>query len=83
MYIFLMFKGPLCDAKDLECVTKTKKTKVDTSSCLKPCSGLIINTSQFREKKNIEELFPTFGDYNKYKKITKYPSNKNGNNQIL
>ena len=36
------FKETLCTSpQDLDCVNKVK---VDTSSCLKPCSGLIITT---------------------------------------
>ena len=53
--------------------------KVDTSSCLKPCSGLIV-TSFYKseQKKNLETLFPIFGEYEIYKKVTTYPAASNG-----
>ena len=56
------------------------KTKVDTSSCLKACSGLIISTFSKTEKnqhwKNLKSIFK---NYDNYKKITSYPSGYHGN----
>ena len=62
--------------QELEC---TNNVKVDTSSCLKPCSGLIV-TSFYKSqlKKELATLFPIFGDYNLYKKVTTHPSVANG-----
>ena len=48
---------------------------VDTSTCRRSCSGLVttgFNTIQEPDK--LKNLFPIIGDYNKYKKITPYPS---------
>ena len=47
---------------------------VDTSNCLNPCSGLIVTTfTHTKEDRKLEELFPVFEDYNKYKIMTSYP----------
>ena len=53
--------------------------KIDTSSCLKPCSGLII-TSFAKSAKHIDlhTWSPFMDEYNNYKKITRYPSGYNG-----
>ena len=46
-----------------------------TTSCLKPCSGLIVTSFSKSEWNNeLDYLLPIFGDYNKYKKVTQYPS---------
>ena len=73
-----IFKETLCtSSQELEdCVNNVK---VDTSSCLKPCSGLIVTSFVKSElKKNLETLFPIFGQYKLYKKVTTYPSLANG-----
>ena len=45
--------------------------KVDTSNCLKPCSGLIVTSFSKSEKnKDLDALFSTSGFYDKYKKVT-------------
>ena len=55
----------------MECVNNIK---VDTSGCLKPCSGLIVTSVIKSDKnRNLEELLPYVDDYVNYKKITKYP----------
>ena len=68
-----VFQETLCTSpQELECV---KNVEVDTSSCLKPCSGLIVTSFYKSElKKDLETLFPIFGEYNNYKKVTTYPS---------
>ena len=74
--MFYVFQEPLCTAKELECV---ENIKADTSLCLKPCSGLIVNNFYKSElNENLETLFPIFGKYNNYKKVTPYPSGQNG-----
>ena len=51
------------------------QVKVDTSSCLKPCSGLIVTSfAKSKLENDLETLFPIFGQYNQYKRITTYPS---------
>ena len=53
---------------------------VDNSKCkcLKSCSGLIVTSYTFYDlNKNLEDLLPTIGRYNHYKKITKHPSGYN------
>ena len=71
-----IIQEPLCTFHELECVNKMK---VDTSSCLKPCSGLIV-TSLIKSdsEKKLENLLPNYAAYNKYKKITQYPSGSDG-----
>ena len=62
----------LCTSTKLECVDKIK---VNTSICMKPCSGLIVTgVSKYELKENnVEEIKTVFSsvfeDYNKYKKI--------------
>ena len=61
----------ICSERDMECVNNIF---VDTSNCLNPCSGLIVTTfSQTKEDRKLEELFPVYEDYNKYKTLTTYP----------
>ena len=67
----------LCtSSKELDCV---KNIKVDTTSCLKPCSGLIVTSFyKSRPENNLETLIEIFGEYNLYKKVTTYPFAANG-----
>ena len=63
--------------KKLECVNNVI---VDTVSCLKPCSGLLVTSfSKSNDNKNLDDLFPFLKAYNYYKKITPYPSGYYGN----
>ena len=63
--------------EQLECVNKTK---VDTSGCMKSCSGLIITTfSKNENNKHWQNLKSVFKKYDNYKKITSYPSGYHGN----
>ena len=62
-----MIKEPLCSTEQMECVNNIK---VDTSGCLKPCSGLIVTSVIKSDKnRNLEELLPYVNDYVNYKKI--------------
>ena len=55
------------------------QVQVDTSSCLKPCSGLIVTSfAKSEQHKDLDTLFPIFGEYNLFKKVTEYPSGANG-----
>ena len=75
---YIIYQENLCNSlQELDCVNKIK---VDTSSCLKPCSGLIV-TSFYKSKleNDLQTLFPIFGQYKRYKKVTTYPSVANGN----
>ena len=57
-----------------------EKIKFDTSNCLKPCSGFIVTSFYKSErKKNLDDLFPIYGAYNIFKKITQNPSGYTGN----
>ena len=48
--------------------------KIDTSSCLKPCSGLIVTSfSKSKLENDLETLFPIIREYNFYKRVTRYP----------
>ena len=73
-----IFQETLCSSpQELDCV---KNMKVDTSSCLKPCSGLVVTSFAKSElKTDLEALFPILGDYSTYKKLTSHPSGANGN----
>ena len=66
-------QDPVCSSlKYLQCMGKTN---VHSSTCLKPCSGLIITSFMKSEQtKNFQDHLPFIGSYNKYKKITEYPS---------
>ena len=73
-------KEPACSLQKIaECVNKIP---VDTSSCIKPCSGLIV-TSFFKSEKNknLELLYPkVWRPYNIFKTISAYPSGLIGKN---
>ena len=57
-----------------------KKLDVNSSSCLKPCSGLIVTSfSKTAAPNGLENLAPLLKDYDKYKKITEYPRGQSGN----
>ena len=78
LYVLKMiFKETLCTSpQELDCVNNVK---VDTSSCLKPCSGLIVTSfAKSKLENDLETLFPILGHYNDYKKVTTYPSGANG-----
>ena len=66
------FKEPFCSAQKLDCVDKIS---VDTSSCMKPCSGLIVTSFTKSEKsKNVELYYPKiWRQYNNFKTISSYP----------
>ena len=56
-----------------------KGVNIDSSSCLKPCSGLIVTSfSKTAVTKGSENLVPIVNAYNKYKTITDYPRGQNG-----
>ena len=63
----------------LECVNNII---VDTSECLKPCSGLIVSSFSkhipHQDNEIIENLHLIMRDYNRYKKITRYPAGFDG-----
>ena len=67
---------PFCNDSGIKCASETKVT---TSSCLKPCSGFIINGfSKSDMTKSLENVFPVFESYDDYKKITPFPSSDKG-----
>ena len=64
--------------EELECVNKVND---ETSSCLKPCSGLLVNSFSKVDwvlTKGMKKLKPILENYNNYKKITGHPSGENG-----
>ena len=63
---------PICSVQKLECVDKIQ---VDTSTCMKPCSGLIVTSFAKSEKhKDLQLLYPKkLTQYNNYKTISTYP----------
>ena len=72
MLLYKIFKEPLCPAQMLECVNKIQ---VDTSSCMKPCTGLIVTSFDKSENhKDLQLLYPkVLTQYNNYKTISEYP----------
>ena len=66
------FQTPLCLSGDLQCVNNVK---VESASCLKPCSGMIV-TSFAKSNQNVkmDNFFLFLQDYNNFKTITSYPS---------
>ena len=53
--------------------------KSDDSICLKPCSGLIVTSYTRVETNNdIQDISAIFKTYNKYKRITQFPSRYKG-----
>ena len=72
-YSDTFFQESVCSPqKIVECVDKIP---VDTSSCIKPCSGLIV-TSLFKSEKSkdLELLYPRlWRPYNNFKKNSTYP----------
>ena len=71
------FQEPLCTANKLDCV---KSVKVETSSCTPSCSGLILASfSKVDFNKNLDSLIPQeIETYNKYKKLTPFPTGFKG-----
>ena len=67
------FKEPFCSPEGQKCL---EEIKVNTSSCLKPCSGLIVTSLSKSEKaKDVETFYPILiKPYNIYKKITRAPT---------
>ena len=56
-----------------------KNIIVDTSHCLKPCSGLIVRSfSKSKLNGNMEDLPIFIRDYDNYKKRTLYPLRYSG-----
>ena len=77
LVLLIIFKDPICSPLEIKCVNSVK---VNTSNCLKPCSGLIITTlSKTEQNRDLETLFPIFNDYDNYKMITMYPDGQPGN----
>ena len=64
---------PHCSAEKLACVNTIP---VDTSSCIKPCSGLIVTSfDKSMELKDLKIFYPKIlKNYNNFKTISSYPS---------
>ena len=66
-----LIQDPTCSVKDFECVNSVE---VDTSSCLKHCSGLIVTSfSKSELSRKLDNTSPMIRSYEKYKKITLSP----------
>ena len=71
--VLRIIQDPVCvSSLALQC---TRKSEVDISNCLHPCSGLVVASFQKEDVvRNLEKLFPLVIDgYNKYKIITQVP----------
>ena len=68
----------------MKCV---EDVKVNSTSCLPPCSGLFVTSfSKFKPEEKLVAVFPEAENYNKYKKITQHPegfSSKNIETKIF
>ena len=74
--IYLLIQETLCTSKDNECVSKIES---DDSFCLKPCSGLIVTSFTRLDANNaVQDVAAIYKTYNKYKKVTQYPSRYKG-----
>ena len=67
-----LIQVPLCSRKNMNCV---QSLKLDFSSCILPCSGLVLTSFAKQENsKNIEESLPEeFHFYQIYKKHLPFP----------
>ena len=63
----MISKEPLCTANQLDCVSKTK---VDTSSCWKPCSGFFVTSFTKIGQKKVESYYQISEAYGNYKLVT-------------
>ena len=63
--------------EELDCVNKIT---VETSRCLKPCSGLLVSSFLKADvsEGDMDNLLPILDHYDNYKKITDYPSGESG-----
>ena len=70
-------QDPICmSMEEMKCVNEIK---VNTLSCLKPCSGFTVTSlSKSEQKINLTNLFKFYGVYDNYKKITSHPLNFKG-----
>ena len=76
-YAVLIIQEPLCSLSGIHCANNVT---VDSSNCLKPCTGLIVTSySKSNEEMDLEKLFPFLKAYDKYKKLTPFPSGYYGN----
>jgi len=69
-----LFQEPLCYKEELRCVNKVN---IETSSCRKPCSGLIVTSYSKTTRDNHFENLPYLKDYENFKIITLNPSTGN------
>ena len=52
---------------------------IDTSTCLKPCSGLIVTSfSKMKENEKLDKMLNVLENYHSYKMITMFPDGKTG-----
>ena len=70
---------PICyTPEELECVNKVND---ETSSCLKPCSGLLVNSFSKVDwglTEGMKKLMPMMKNYDNFKIITEYPFGESG-----
>ena len=60
-----------------------RNIKPNTSTCRKPCSGLIVTSfSKSEQRQDMGNLFSLLEAYDKYKKITESPS-VNGTVEVI
>ena len=72
--LMAFIQDPLCSSEQMDCV---HNITVDTTDCLKPCSGLIVTSfTKTRENRNFDNWLTVLDDYRFYKKVTTFPAEK-------
>ena len=67
-------QAPMCSSEQMDCINSIT---VDTSGCLKPCSGLIVTSfTKTQEDRKMDNWLTVLQDYKIYKKDTPIPSEK-------
>ena len=65
----------------MDCINNI--SSVDTSGCIKPCSGLIVTSFiKTQEDRKIDNWLTVLEDYKAYKKITPFPIDEQGKTSL-
>ena len=65
----------------MDCINNIRS--VDTSECIKPCSGLIVTSFiKTQEDRKIDNWLTVLEDYKAYKKITPFPIDEQGKTSL-
>ena len=68
-----IIQAPLCSSEQMDCINNI--SSVDTSGCLKPCSGLIVTSfTKTQEGRIMDNWLNVLEDYYIFKKVTPFPA---------